>query len=285
MSNGKRYYLDTNVIYAISSKLGNINSNNVAVSLLVLWEILSGVTNQSTFQRRKPVVEKLRRSKVRVYPYLPVECLAIAFKVDLSEIGSIPNQKEEIFKQMNIICISKDYEEYIDNLHQEDIDIASIMENEKKQESFIRESLNIENKQQQIELKLQKQRRDEKTEYYVTNTDDLFLDTRDEYQIYEPILQEILDVCNFSYTVDEFKKCLNAYDGSLTAYLLGVNLYAFERGRHGDQVHRNDYTDIKHLLYLRSENDIIVSNDTIYTKLALPHQHMKVDEFEKIFGL
>jgi hypothetical protein len=88
-----------------------------------------------------------------------------------------------------------------------------------------------------------------------------------------------------TYTEEEFKQHLNAYDGSLTTYLLGLNTFAFKCGMLGQQVHRNDYTDIKHLLYLRSENDIIVSNDSIFTKIIGQTQLMKIEDFKKVFNL
>lgn len=53
----KKYYLDTSTVCQYSNKLEKFKNKNIFTSILVIFELLSGVNNEKEFFLRKSVIK------------------------------------------------------------------------------------------------------------------------------------------------------------------------------------------------------------------------------------
>ena len=62
----KKYYLDTSTVRQYSNKLEKFKNKNIFTSILVIFELLSGVNNEKEFFLRKSVIKNLCKSNIQI---------------------------------------------------------------------------------------------------------------------------------------------------------------------------------------------------------------------------
>lgn len=285
----KRYYLDTNALYALANYMDKFtNNSSVNLSLLNIKELISKVKDEKDFIRRREVIRKIKKNNLNIYPYLPIECVAKAFKLDISEIELIENLKVGLWKQMKIMADSDTLDIYIEKLKEEGVDLFELLEfdKNKKTENFLKLNKELDiGKRQYNDVK---KSQEESTKYTEIDIEEALglKESKVDKEVHEKkkkILTDMLNDCNIYYTDEDLEKQLLLYDGELTAFLLGIELYCFARCSTGKCAGKNDLLDITHLLYLRNENDIIVSDDKIFDVATVFNQKIGIEEFKKIW--
>lgn len=289
----KRYYLDTNAIYSLVNKLERIATySNVCISMLGIQEIISAIYDKSNFDRSKAAISKIKSSGISIYPYLPIECIAMAFKLDFTELELIMNRKKELWKRATMLSESMSYLEYEEKLNKIGIDINSILQDEKETEVFNLTKFRDTVCNDSIKMKQTKINQKKNPQCYEISIDDLIIDESVESQkkrreeAIRPTLVNFLDNCMLVYNEDDVKAFCENYNGELTAFLLGCLLYNFKKAyKDGGKAGRNDFIDLQHLLYLRNEKDIIVSEDRIFKTSTVFKQRITINEFREIFQI
>lgn len=288
MENGSiKYYLETNAIYSLINKIDLlVDSVDAATSLYAYEELINGI-NEQQYHRRKVLITKLNESKLKIYPYLPIECIAIAFELDITSLPIIQEKKKLLLKKVNLVISSDDYSIYekrlreikgIDALEEKKI----IDENEGIMVNKLREVI----KQNHSEIKNLKKQQKIKPEYHEMDfTKALGLvDEKPNYEYERQILIQMLKECKISYDDTDIEEIVQRYDGrKLVAFILGKITYMFHRSYHMKPAGNNDISDLIHLLYLNDENYIIVSNDKIFANATLAKMRITCDDFLKMF--
>jgi hypothetical protein len=87
------------------------------------------------------------------------------------------------------------------------------------------------------------------------------------------------DPINISHkTIEEL---ISDYNGNIDIFLFSIAFYSFLKVPKNEQISRNDFNDIFHLSYIKS-NQIIVSNDRIFDRLLgelFPKNIIKYEDF------
>ncbi|MBW6411344.1 hypothetical protein [Clostridium weizhouense] len=281
---GRKFYLDTNAIYTLANKLERLaKMDNVFISVLGIQEILSRASDEKCFNKRKALITKIVESKMKFYPYIPSECIAMAFKLDISDLEFVEAQKEEFYKKISLLLSSNSYESYIKGLENIGIDEKEVLSDLKDRKKKISIKLNENFK----EMKMQFKESEGKTvEIDIDNiiVDDNSLKKRQNSYIKEYLIP-FLNNIKIEYTNEDVDELCDNYCGELTAFLLGQSMYGFGRSYYGQLAQMNDYLDIQHLLYLRGEDDVIVTDDKIFQKSTILNQRISVEEFIKEVGI
>ncbi|CZR99469.1 hypothetical protein CDFC105_71248 [Clostridioides difficile] len=279
-----RYYLDTNTLYALSNCMDKFtNKDCVNISLLNIQELISKIKDERDFIKRRKIIKKIGENNLNICPYIPIECVAQAFKLDISEIPWVKDLKVSIFKQAKIMSSSETLDEYSDRLQEEGINLFEYLESNKKIKTEIFIDLNKELDISKKEYNSMKKEQKEEIKYIKLDLEEVFglKESKAKYEKEKMLLIKTLNSCNISYTDEDIENTLSLYNGELTAYLLGIELYNFEKCSTGKCVGKNDLLDITHLLYLRNENDIIVSSDKIFKVSTMLTQRISIEEFKK----
>lgn len=106
------------------------------------------------------------------------------------------------------------------------------------------------------------------------------IDDTQDYTQEKLLLVGLLKFLKLSYTNTDIEEILENYDKKqFVAFLLGANIYEYTRANSNKKRKFNDIIDIQHLLYLKDENYIIVSNDKIFDDISLNKMRIKTAEF------
>ena len=289
------YYLETNALYALSNSFNDIVDSkiNTVTSIFALQEIVDGI-DAKTFFKRKVLLDKVCTSKIEIYPYLPKECIATAFKLDVSDLPNILNEKVLLQKQIEFIRNASSFDEYQNKLESElgiDSVKTKVSDDEREQQYKRTISKKIEVDRMNIK-KIKKEQKDNPT-YVEIDINKAFGLEKSESDIdtnsYEAILlRYVLDSLHITYEEEDIIKAMIQRDKSaLVAALLGNLMYSASKGFEFDKklAGRNDVNDLIHLFYLRNENYIIVSDDKIFEISTVKDMRIKTNELlEFIMG-
>lgn len=100
----------------------------MATSLFALQEIVEGIKKEN-FHKRKVLLSKIMSYKLKVYPFLPVECVASAFRLDVSNFLEILYAKDMLVKKVSMEIRADDYWDY----HNKLLSIVGVNEAELKE--------------------------------------------------------------------------------------------------------------------------------------------------------
>ena len=281
-----KYYLETNAIYSLINKIDIFaDSTDVATSLLAYEELIDGI-DEKNYHKRKILIMKLKASKLKIYPYLPMECIAISFGLDISGLPVVQKRKKFLWKKVNLVVSSDDYLTYVKALKEtEGIEFLKEKESIDENEVITAKKLKKLIMQNSNEIEATKQRQKIEPEYHKIDIEKIFdTDKKTTYEFEKKILIQILDSCKISYGSSDIEDIIQNYDGhQLVAFILGQTAYTWNRSYHKKSSEYNDIPDLAHLLYLKDENYIIVSNDKIYKDITLPKMRVKPNDFLKKF--
>ncbi|KQY84183.1 hypothetical protein ASD24_10405 [Paenibacillus sp. Root52] len=282
-NSSNKYYLETNVLYSMINSIPKLKkTSDAATSLLAYQEIVWGISPEQ-YHKRKILLTKLKESGLKIYPYLPVECILISFGLDVSNVPLIIEEKRLLWGQVNLIISCENYEDYAYALKTQydiDIDEASykIQMREKSKQTILQDIIEKNHK----EIKREKNERAESPQYHKINIEDLIFDPdkKPDLTVERELLIEALQICKFDFLDTEIDELLLNYDGKqLVAFILGRYSYTWNRSRTNRTPDINDPIDINHLLYLRDENHMIISDDRIFETAALRSMRMNCSDF------
>lgn len=257
------YYLETNALRILCSKLGNLFIyNNCFTSILSIVELVSGISDNLSYNQRKGIVKKVFLSNINVKVDLPETKVYKAYGIFLNN-NDLSNK---ILKIVEILINSLTLDDFLDK-----IAASQLSEYWKFLQSY--------DEIGDIQFKKSFKQRQNIFEYtdsdipdFVDKWDVLSKDTR----LREKTLNDIIAY----YAEIPFKKdspikvenknvneLINNYDHSLDIYLLCSGYFSGTKIIYKNAPSRNDYFDLHHLAYLNSKKDIIVSNDAMLRRL------------------
>ncbi|SEA56707.1 Glycosyltransferase involved in cell wall bisynthesis [Oribacterium sp. KHPX15] len=294
------YYHETNALYSLCNKVDDIVNSKVevATSLFSLQEIVEGIDEKNSFKRKSVLEKCIRASGINIFPYVVRECIGTAFNLDLSMIESILIEKQKVWQEVGIIKESKDYKDYskrIGEVFGEDALKRKqwIEEDDKKLKDSLSKCINDDRimykkiiKEQEthptyIEMDVNKAFGFERNEKEIERREDPF------QKLCDKLLLPLIESLGITYDEFEIEDIIKNCDKkALTAYMFGTDAYSKVKMAEMFDDHklaeRNDINDLTHLLYLRDENYIIVSNDKIFEKCTFKKMRMSTQEFMNI---
>jgi len=281
----KKYYLETNALYSLVNHMHLfVDCAEVATSLFAYDELISGI-DPAQYHRRKVLISKMKESGLKIYPYLPIECIAISFGLDISKCPIIVEKKMSLWKRVNLVITSNDYSKYVYELQNKGVDLKEkqVVNDYERANAKV---LNAVLKDNHSELLAINERRRLKPEYYKIKVEDLLLDSNQKpnYEREREMLTQVLNACSINYDEADLENAVRKYDGrQLVAFILGKMLYIWNRSYYLKQAGINDVADLEHLLYLKDENYVIVSNDKIFNHSTMAQNRIGSDDFLAMF--
>ena len=201
--------------------------------MFALQEIVDGIKEED-FHRRKVLLSKIMSYKLKIYPFLPVECVAIAFFLDISDFPEILCTKEILIKKINMAIRADSYWDY----HNKLLNAVRIDEDEVKKHT---DEFEVENKKKISAIvdaerrSIDKLRKEQKTnpQYIKIDINEVFgieSDGRANHQSVDNVtllLSKLLDSLHIQYSdADIFEKVKERDKNALVAMLLGVDMYS-----------------------------------------------------------
>lgn len=286
----KKYYLETNALYSLVNQIDLITEKiDVATSLYAYEELINGISKRN-FHKRKVVISKIKQSKLKIYPYSPIECIVMSFGRDISQIPIVKSMREELFDKIDTIMKSNDYEMYSEILKEKEgihlSEIKAEQDNREKDSARILGNIVTQNFKDIKETKESQKNNPQYAtidiEKYIKN-DDLTTKSESERVNEKGLLISTLNKINCSYEEEDINSLIGEYDGrQLVAFLLGLNFYLWNRSYYMKLPGVNDISDLNHLLYLKDEEYVIVSDDKIFSSITLFDMRISCDELLKV---
>lgn len=279
----KKYYLETNALYSLVNNIDTfVHVLDAATSLYALEEIVTGI-DERQYHKRKVLLNKIVKSKLKIYPYFPEECLAISFGLDISQLEIVKIKKEILWKQVNLIISNEDYSMYAKKIEENlGIDLLTEKKLDDENNKDIVIQLNQFVKENNIRIKEKKKIKPRKKRIDLQKVFGLEK-TENTYSIEKQILIMFLQKYSIDYEDSDIEGLIQEYDGNqLVAFILGVSLYMWDRSYNMKLVKRNDHLDLLHLLYLKGNNYVIVSDDKIFNNISLRDMRIKSNDFLKL---
>jgi hypothetical protein len=240
-----KFYLDTNAIY----NLGKVPSQLVSKSLiscLGIFELISGIKDERSFQRRRSTIRKIIDSEIEVVWELPKTIIEreFSYPIDYSDVDATK-------KMMNAISHHENY-----------IELEAI--------KFI-----VENKEYSISTF------NDYDHWFSDTTTNLFNSTKSDEKVAPEELGALIHLTSsliierfisdrgveFQRPSDKYFEVLTKYieNQKLDKYIMFLSSYSVEKLRLGKVSGKNDCFDIGHVAYMY-DVDHFVSNDKIYNE-------------------
>lgn len=273
------YYLETNSIRIFSKHLSTpFYQSKCFTSILTVCELLSGIINNETFNKRKGILKRLYFSRIPSDLDMPETKLYKAYGIP------VDNKTNEKIMILGALCIAcKSYTEI-----QAEIQKSYLTE--------YWEFLKIYDKSSDSKFKESYQKQQDTFDYSDPNIIPDFknrwnnlpknrdLRERILYDLIVYFAETLLKPDSLIKAKDKsLKDLISIYDHSLDLYFLCIGYFTGTKLIFKNAPSRNDYFDLCHLMYLRNKSDIIVSNDTMLLKLMKkihPHNIKTTTDFE-----
>ena len=275
------YYLETNALRILCNKLGNLFIyNNCFTSILSIVELLSGISDNLSYNQRKGIIRKVLLASINVEIDLPETKVYKAYGISLNN----NDLTTKILEITQILIKSVTLDDFLDK-------VAS------SQLSEYWKFLQTYDEIGDIQFKKSFKQRQNIFEY----TDSDIPDFVNKWEVLSKDLrlrdETLKDIIAY-YAEIPFKKdspvkvenknvndLINNYDHSLDIYLLCSGYFSGTKIIYKNAPSRNDYFDLHHLAYLNSKKDTIVSNDDMLRRLLekfYPSNYISILDFEKL---
>ncbi len=275
------YYLETNSIRTLANKI-IIKPNyltNCFTSILSLCELLSGIIDDKSFIQRKGILRKIYFSRISADMDMPETKMFKAYGISFdSKINDIA--------LLGALCIaSKSFSGYLDVIqkytlskHWDFLKIYDDNGNNVFRESIIARCKVFDYSDKNL----------------ISDFKNRWDNIKDDKDLKEEILNELIvyhaeSIMQMNSTADIKGKRINdvisSYDHSLDFYFLCSAYFLGSKIIFKDAPSKNDFFDLNHLMYLRCQTDIIISNDTMLLKLMnkfYPNNILPTKSFESI---
>jgi hypothetical protein len=275
------YYLETNAIRILSNKLkGQYYVDKCYTSVLSVCELLSGIKDEDTFNLRKGIISKVYLSKIPADLDMPETKMFKAYDIH------IDNTISDKIILLGFLCVtSKFYTEFLTIIKQSNlIDYWEFLKKyDKSADIKFKESLK--NRQKDFDYSDPNLIPDfnQKWNNLSINNE---LKERILYDLIVYFAEEKLKPDSIIKVIDKsLKDLIREYDHSLDLYFLCIGAFTGEKIIFRNTPSRNDYFDLSHLMFLRNKSDIIVSNDSMLTKLMRkisPDNILSISDLESI---
>ncbi len=260
-----QYYLETNSLRQVTSIL-DIESliNSSFSSILSIIEIASGIKDESSFNLRKPILAKILNSKLRICTNLSetLYCNAFGFNLNDDEIAN------GIRRVLSLIISSDSYSKFISWIKNlPDYQFYNfILQYDKSGstvfiKSFADATMIAKNKKDKKRLLSEYYERWEKTQKVFPSN---FFD--DLLHHFSTKLYTNKNEINKNDERSQLE-IMNSYDHSIDLFIILASYYSDQRISFGNTPGKNDYFDLNHLLYIDTNDKVIVTNDKLFNKL------------------
>jgi len=285
METAKKYYLETNALYSLINRVELFVDNcEVATSLFAYEELVEGI-DEEKYHKRKVILNKLKESKLKIYPYLPMECIAISYGLDISQLPIVKRKKELLWTKVKIAISSDNYADYAKRLKEimgTEVEVEKA-ENDKYEEEA-KEQINRLIQENHANLKNIRESQEKEPTYYQIDVNKMFVEEEPTHEMEKGMLIRFLDECKIEYEEKDIDEIIQRYDGrQLVAFILGEQFYMWNRSYHMKLAGKNDLFDLTHLLYLKDENYVIVSDDNIFNNITLSSMRITCNDFLDLF--
>lgn len=269
-----KIYLDTSSIRKNSNNLDKIKVADVYVSSLVVFELISGISEKD-FLLRKNIIKNLLNSSIQIDWETYKKKMYNAFNQQYDDIeGKIIKSMADNIIQCDTLQEYKNNKIYIDDntyyTHESFKDLDNEISNTGKMFSKIGkyEWSNL-NKNNRKELKQK-----------LIDEDFIFPYIRLLSEMSISILAE--DISGYKRPSDEYMAMIYNYNWSLEVYLKFMHLRFLELELNGSECSVNDMVDMLQLVYL-NEDDVFITEDKIFKELNGKIQLIKIYDFGNYF--
>jgi hypothetical protein len=259
------YYLDTNSLRKLAGKLHKTqNFENLSTSILSLMEIASGITDENSYNLRKPILNNILNSRITIRLSLPETLIYKSFGFQFDDrsivegigksiIGIVNSNSLNDFKAFVASSTFKEYYEFL-------------MEYDKKAPTIFKEAYanNIDIARKKVGFK---------NLINAYNKRWFSNDENDALVYFNTLISEISrsmwegKSIYFPNDTRTFEQIKATYDHSIDVFLIMTSLYSDSHVSFGSPPGINDYFDLSHILYINNLETKIVTDDKLFGKL------------------
>ena len=233
-----RYYLDTNAVQSLGTRLESLPNECVYTSVWTQLELVGAIKDDDSFRRKTAALRHLSDSGIFIDQIIPGAKKEQAFGCIAPEGGKIPHLYEVI---MPMIFAAGNYEEFWKHIKCQGMEkcVKLIKETDKVTHSF----------GEQIKSRMDLRIDDFEEKWTKGDKNELLQDAIDYYA----------NLLEKKYHIPK-SLLIRAYDHSVDYYML-IHYYYVEQKRYSrNQPAKNDFNDLMHLQYLRN-GCILVTDD------------------------
>ena len=277
-----RFYLETNALRQLNSKLELLKDNYFTSGLSIL-ELISGIDGKE-YQLRSTVIKKILTSKIPIVWELPESIQANAFPIieftdfriaGLKEICKIIvdyEDKTEVLKHINSLKYDVKYFSDLDDSYSKKFIDATKKGNEdlkKELNDSLKEPLGLGNVKHSVAK-----------EFVKNLPNDTYLN--ESITLYA-IVESLGDGIDFEHPDNPIDRgeLFDSYNGDINIFIRAFSKFTATKGATGSIPGKNDFVDLHHLLYLGNKKDCaIVSDDKMIQEIN--EQTIGVDDFRNL---
>jgi hypothetical protein len=259
-----KYYLETNSLRQLSSKLENpFIIENAFTSILALIEIASGIRDNKTFQIRRSIIEKFLNSKLLICLNMPetLYLKAFGFEYDDKEIVNGIGRvfkiivKSNSYNDFQKMIMNSNYSEYYHLIKEYDQNASIIFKN------LIIEQIDSARKSTGFRklIELYKNRWSSTDAAKAQELYDNLIDYFSKNLFSNSMVED-------GRTKEEIKK---SYDHSIDTFIVISTVYTDQHISSGSTPGLNDFFDLGHLAYLDNVTKIIITDDKLLHRLLI----------------
>ncbi|MCT4665013.1 MAG: hypothetical protein N4A45_07245 [Flavobacteriales bacterium] len=274
-----RYYLETNALYSIE-KICAENKKNLFTSIFSLYELVSGI-KKDNFNRRKNILNKVKNSNIFIDREMPEKKIFDSFDITanydyleervepLMQIidNVLSSESFEIFSNNDAYRTQKYNFDYFKNL--DNTWSKGFIENTIKGNKWIKDI--VQNGENEFNFN--------GINYKIDKNRDL-----DAFFTNEKISNQSFTIYALGLMIKDKgidssdMEIYESYNRLITDYIHAFSKFCANKMVTHNSPATNDFTDLTHLLYLKStEESMIVSDDSIYDNFS-NKKRISVDE-------
>lgn len=270
------YYLETNALRALGGTLGENKEllKESYTSTFSLFELIKGIDRSKDSKKRLNVLNAIQAVDLKLVDFMPFEMIELAFggSTDVIESEIVKDKIREIL--LNAKVDQSDYTKVIDRYEsgtlafQESVSRAYAVPAPPKK--IVRLDLN---------QALQPER--ETPEHLKKIPKDSHPSRFFMEHIKQTRAPEIYRVHNSESKISD-SEILSIYNSSLDLYFLASFGYELKRKCLRQAASKNDLLDLLHTIYLIDHDNIIVSNDAIFSEILPTINIISVEEYRNL---
>ncbi len=260
-------YFETNALRKLAYRLlDKTFVKDKYTSILSLIELISGIFDDESFLLRKSIISKVIQSKMLVDLTLPELVFLEAFGLHRNN-NEITQATRQI---LNLINISDSYDTFQKSTESNDLKLylEFIYTYDKNAREKFREAITNNSIGGDTKLLIPEFKNRWVSENLIS------------------ILNRVIHyhaskVQGYSFELRTLEEIVNSYDNSINIYLFVSSYYIDQKISSKNIPAKNDYFDLHHLIYLKSSNDKIVSDDKMlhsYMKKWFPNNIIETKE-------
>ncbi|OAQ41967.1 hypothetical protein A5893_02280 [Pedobacter psychrophilus] len=267
------YYLETNALYNIKN-ISVDTIKNCYTSVLSIIELVSGIKDDSSYRKRKAILNLVFESKITIDFAMPDEIIFNSFDI-FTDYEFIEERIDLLLVLVKSLIESESYDYYIKSdqyNHRLGHEYFKNIDNEMSKRFIFSSNLGAKAMRQTISIDSYNNAViiDNK-EFNLNSTKKLgdFFDQFPELNSSMTINALSKMILNFSKIEDfSLEDVYNSYNGLVKTYVSFFSKYCITLIVNGGSPAKNDFVDLTHLIYMKNNLDtIIISDDNLFKKL------------------